>query len=142
VCYTADETAADHVFLVHTKPAVYHVVQTTSNTSKHTDSNPGNGTITNEGGNTSTISSTVNMTTRTTTSSVPYEVDCSVFILNVLVPHLKEGSTERTFTTLHTLDQKGLYNTIYGIGCGKGKHPLVNAIDAAAKWLHETNLGK
>jgi hypothetical protein len=139
VCYTADETAAEYVFFIHTKPAVYHGVQTTSNTS--TESNPVSGTITDQSGNTSTISGTVDTTT-TTTSSVPYEVDYSVFILTILIPHLKEGSTERTFTTLRTFDQKGLYHTMYGIGYGKRKNPVVNVIDAAAKWLHEDNLGK
>ncbi len=139
VCYTADETAADYVFFVHTKPAVYHGVRTTSNSS--TDSNPVNGTITDQNGNTSTISGTVDTTT-TTTSSVPYDVDYSVFILNIMVPHLEEGSTDRTFTILRTFDQKGLYHMVYGIGYGKGKNPVVNVIDAAAKWLHENNLGK
>jgi hypothetical protein len=37
---------------------------------------------------------------------------------------------------LRTFDQKGLCNTIYGVGYGKGKHPIPNVIDAAAKWLH------
>jgi hypothetical protein len=134
VCYTADENAADYVFFVHTKPAVYHGVRTTTNTDTHT--NPINGTITDQNGNTSTISGTEDATT-TTTSSVPYEVDYSVFILNIMVPH--QGSAP---TTLHTLDQKGLYRRIYGIGYGKGKNPVVNVIDAAAKWLHENNLGK
>ena len=143
MCYTADETAADYVFFVHTTPAVYHGVRTTSDTSTHTDSSPVSGTITDENGDTSRISGTVDTTTTTTTtSSVPYEVDYSVFILNIMVPHSKEGSTERTFTTLRTFDQKGLYHTMYGIGYGKGKNPIVNVIDAAAKWLHENNLGK
>jgi hypothetical protein len=139
VCYTADEARANYVFFVHTKPAVYHGVRTTRNT--HTDSNPVSGTITDQNGNTSTISGSAETTT-TTTSSVPYEVDYSVYILNIMVQHVNEGSTERTFTTLHTLDQKGLYRTIYGIGYGKGKNPIVNVIDAAAKWLHENNLSK
>jgi hypothetical protein len=143
VCYTADEAAADYVFFVHTTPAVYHGVRTTSDTSAHTDSNPVNGTVTDQNGNTSTINGTVDTTTTTTTtSSVPYEVDYSVFILNIMVPHSKEGSTERTFTILRTFDQKGLYHTMYGIGYGKGKNPIVNVIDAAAKWLHENNQGK
>jgi hypothetical protein len=81
-------------------------------------------------------------TTTTTTSSVPYDVDYSVFILNIMVPHPKEGSNEKTFTILRTFDQKGLYHTMYGIGYGKGKNPIVNVIDAAAKWLHENNLGR
>jgi hypothetical protein len=139
VCYTADESKADYVFFIHTKPAVYHGVQTRTNT--HTDTNPVSGTITDESGNVSRISGTEETTT-TSTSSVPYQVDYSVYILNILVPHPKEGSTEPDFTTLHTVDQKGLYNTIYGFGYGKGKNPIPNVIDTAAKWLRENNLGK
>ena len=73
---------------------------------------------------------------------MPYEVDYSVFILDILVPHQQQESAERTFTRLYTFDQKGLYHTLYGIGYGKGKHPIPTVIDAAAKWLHEHNLGK
>jgi hypothetical protein len=143
VCYTADRKAADYDFYVHTRPAVYHGVQTDSSTSTHTDTNPVSGTITDEQGNRSRIEGTEDTTTRTTTTtSTPYELDYTVFILNIKVPHVKEGSTEKTFTTLHTFDQKGLYNTIYGIGYGKGKNPIINLIDTAAKWLHENNLGK
>jgi hypothetical protein len=143
VCYTDDDASANYIFFVHTTPAVYHGVQRTSDTSTHTDTNPVSGTITDADGNRSTVSGTVDTTTTTTSSSsVPYEVDYSVFILNIMVPHTKEGSTERTFTTLHTFDQKSLHNTIYGIGYGKGKNPIVNVIDEAAKWLHENNLGK
>jgi len=139
ICYTADEATADYVFFIHTAPAVYHGVRTTSDS--HTSTNPVSGTITDENGNTSTISGTEDTTT-TTTSSVPYEVDYSVYILNVMVPHPKEGSAEPTFTILRTFDQKGLYHTMYGIGYGKGKNPIVNVIDSAAKWLHGNNLGK
>jgi hypothetical protein len=118
-------------------------VRTYSDTSSHTDSNPVNGTITDQNGNTSTVSGTIDMTTTTTsTSSVPYEVDYSVFFLDILVPYTKEGSTEPSYRVLRTFDQKGLYNTMYGIGYGKGKHPIPNVIDSAAKWLHENNLGK
>jgi hypothetical protein len=139
VCFTSNETAADYVFFIHTKPAVYHGVQTTTNTSTHND--PVSGTVTDENGDRSTINGTVESTT-TTTTSVPYQVDYTVFILNIMTPHTKEGTTERTFTVVHTLDQKGLYHTIYGIGYGKGKNPIVNIVDAAAKWLHENNLGR
>jgi len=142
VCYTGDEAAADYVFFVHTKPAVYHGVQTTSHTSTSTDTAPVTGTITDQNGDTSTITGTADTTTTTTsTSSVPYDVDYSVYILNIMVPHLEDGSTARTFVVLHTFDQRGLYNTIYGIGYGKGKNPIVSVIDAAAQWLHENNLG-
>jgi hypothetical protein len=143
VCYTANETAADYVFFIHTTPAVYHGIQTTSDTSTHTDTAPVTGTITDQSGDTSTIDGTIDTTTTTTTtSSAPYEVDYSVYLLNIIVPHVTEGSTERTYTTLWTFEQKGLYHTIYGIGYGKGKNPIVNVVDAAAKWLHENNLGK
>ena len=139
VCYTDDEGAADFVFFVHTKPATYHGVHTYSRT--RTDSNPMNGTITDQDGNTSTMNGTVDTTTTTTTSE-PYEVDYSVFFLDIMVPSTKDGSTETSYRVLRTFDQKGLYNTLYGIGYGKGKHPIPNVIDAAAKWLHENNLGK
>ena len=143
VCYTGDESAADFIFFVHTKPAVYHGVHTYSSTSSHTDSNPANGTITDQNGNTSTVSGTIDTTTTTTTTSnVPYEVDYSVFFLDIMVPYKKDNSTETSYKVLRTFDQKGLYNTMYGIGYGKGKHPIPNVIDAAAKWLHENNLGK
>ena len=143
VCYTDNEDAADFVFFVHTKPAVYHGVHTYSNTASHTDTNPVNGTITDQNGNTSTVSGTIDTTTTTTSSStVPYELDYSVFYLDIMVPCAKEGSTEKSYRVLRTFDQKGLYNTMYGIGYGKGKHPIPNVIDAAAKWLHENNLGK
>jgi len=141
VCYTVDDSIADYIFYVHTKPAVYHGVRTTSSTSTNTSSNPVSGTITDEDGNRSNISGTVDTTTTTTsTSSVPYQVDYSLFILDIMVP--VRGPERTTYTRLHTLDQKGLYNTIYGIGYGKGKNPIVNVIDAAAKWLHENNLGR
>jgi hypothetical protein len=143
VCYTPDESKAEYIFFVHTRPAVYHGVHTSSETNTHTDSNPVSGTVTDENGNVSTINGTVDTTTRTTTTtSTPYELDYSVFILDILVPHQQRGSAERTFVRLHTFDQKGLYHTLYGIGYGKGKHPIVNVIDTAAKWLHENNLGK
>jgi len=136
VCYTADEAAADYVFFIHTKPATYHGVQTTRET--HTDTNPVTGTITDESGNVSTINGTTETTT-TSTSSVPYEVDYSVFILNIMA---RQKDAPDKFTILRTFDQKGLYNRIYGIGYGKGKHPIANVIDAAAKWLHDTDMGQ
>jgi hypothetical protein len=141
VCYTDDHLNADYIFYVHTKPATYHGVRTFSNTETHTDTAPMSGTIRDEDGNTSHVSGTADTTTRTTTST-PYEVDYDIFILDIMVPHQTEGSTERAYTRLRTFAQSGLYNTIYGIGFGKRKNPIVNVIDAAAKWLHENNLGK
>ena len=143
VCYTDDHLNADYIFYVHTKPATYHGVRTFSNTETHTDTAPMSGTMRDEDGNTSRVSGTVDTTTRTTTTtSTPYEVDYDIFILDIMVSHQTEGSTERAYTRLRTFAQSGLYNTIYGIGFGNGKNPIVNVIDAAAKWLHENNLGK
>jgi hypothetical protein len=143
VCYTNDDQNADYIFFVHTKPATYHGVQTSSNTTTNTDTTPVSGSITDQDGNRSTYSGTADTTTRTTTTtSTPYEVDYSIFLLDIMIPQKKEGSAEKTFTKLHTFEQKGFYNTIYGIGYGKGKNPIVNVIDEAAKWLHENNLGK
>ena len=128
VCYTANPDEADYLFFVHTKPAVYHGVRTEDNSVR--------GTVTDEDGNRSAVKGTVE-------SSVPYEVDYRVFILDIMVRHFTlESPPKVTFTTLHTFDQEGLYNTLYGIGYGKGKKPIINLIDVAAKWLHENNLGK
>lgn len=33
------------------------------------------------------------------------------------------------------------YHTIYGIGYGKGKHPIPNVIEAGAQWLHDSYIG-
>ena len=94
MCYTADEIAADYGFLVHTKPAVYHGVRTTSSTY----SAPVSGTIKDQSGNTSTISATVDTIT-TTTSSVPYDVDYilkAVSLINrYFANRLKLGSIKR-----------------------------------------------
>jgi hypothetical protein len=98
VCYTENEDAADYVFFVHTKPAVYHGAHTYSNTSSHTDSSPVNGTIRDQDGNTSTVSGTIDTTTTTTsTSSEPYQVDYSVFFLDIMVPYTKDSSTEKLY---------------------------------------------
>ena len=144
VCYTGNPDEADYLFFVTTQPAVYHGIQTIRNSSTHTDTSPISGTVTDEDGNRSRIDGTVDTTTTTTTtSSVPYQVDYSVFILKIMVRHFTlETPPKVNFTTLHTFDQKGLYNTIYGIGYGKGKSPIINVIDTAAKWLHENNLGR
>jgi hypothetical protein len=57
-------------------------------------------------------------------------VDYSVFLLDIMVPN-QDGS-DKEFRVLRTFDQQALYNTMYGIGYGKGKHPIPNVIEAAA----------
>jgi len=125
VCYTQDNTA-DLVFFIHTTPAVYH------GTHVYTNNSSSAAAVTDGNGNAAAAAASSSSTT-----AVPYSVDYSVFILDIESPQ-----TDGSFKILRTLDQKGLYNTMYGIGYGKGKHPIPNVIAAAAKWLHENNLGK
>lgn len=124
VCYS-DAPKTDLVFFIHTTPAVYHGTHVyTSNSSSAAAVSDGNG-----GGAAAAASSS-------STTAVPYEVDYSVFILDIELPQ-----PDGTFKILRTLDQKGLYHTIYGIGYGKGKHPIPNVILAGAHWLHDDYLG-
>ena len=125
VCYATDNKP-DLVFFIHTTPAVYH------GTHVYTDNSTSAAAATDGNGNSAAAAASSSSTT-----AVPYTVDYSVFILDIEIPQ-PDGS----FKILRTLDQKGLYNTLYGIGYGKGKHPIPNVIVAAAQWLHENNLGK
>jgi len=125
VCY-AEDRKADLVFFIHTTPAVYHGAHVYTNNSSSTAAvADGNG------------SAAAAAASSSSTTAVPYSVDYSVFILDIDVPQ-----SDGTFKIVHTVDQKGLYHTIYGIGYGKGKHPLPNVIDAGAKWVHEDFIGK
>jgi hypothetical protein len=124
VCYSADPKA-DLVFFIHTTPAVYHGTHVYTNNSTSTAA------ATDGNGNAAAAAASTSSTT-----AVPYSVDYSVFILDI-----EKQQPDGSFKIVRTLDQKALYNTIYGIGYGKGKHPIPNVIDAGAKWLHENNLG-
>ena len=124
VCYAGDGEDGDLLFFVHTAPAVYHGHRVYTNTSS-TSAAAVNGD-----------SAAAAAATSSTTTAVPYSVDYSVFYLDVELP-----GPDSTFKILHTVDQKGLYKTIYGIGYGKGKHPIPNAIEAAAEWVHDEYLG-
>ena len=122
VCYVGDkDKKGDLVFFIHTTPAVYHGTKVYNNNSSSS------ATATANDGSAAAAAAASSSTT-----AVPYSVDYSVFILDVELPQ-----PDDKFKVIHTLDQKGLYNTIYGIGYGKGKHPIPNAIEAAVKWLHE-----
>jgi hypothetical protein len=123
VCYAQDKP--DLIFFIQT-PAVYH------GTHVYTDNSTSAAAVTDGNGNAAAAAASSSSTT-----AVPYTADYSVFILDIERPQ-PNGS----FKIVRTLDQKGLYNTIYGIGYGKGKHPVTNVIVAAAQWLHENNLGK
>jgi hypothetical protein len=124
VCYLAGPKA-DLVFFIHTTPAVYH------GTHVYTNNSTSAAAVADGNGNAAAAAASSSSTT-----AVPYDVDYSVFILDIEVPQ-QDG----TYKILRTLDQKGLYRTIYGIGYGKGKHPLPNVIEAGAHWLHDDYLG-
>ena len=124
VCYSADPKT-DLVFFIHTTPAVYH------GTRVYTNNSSSAAAATNADGGAAAAAASSSSTT-----AVPYTVDYSVFILDIEAPQ-----TDGTFKIIRTLDQKGLYHTIYGIGYGKGKHPLPNVIEAGAEWLHNDYLG-
>jgi hypothetical protein len=120
VCYAGNKKA-DLVFFIHTTPAVYH------GTRVYTDHSTAAAAATDGNGNSAAAAASSSSTT-----AVPYTVDYSVFILDI-----EAEQTNGSYKILRTLDQKGLYHTMYGIGYGKGKHPITNVIDAGAKWIHE-----
>jgi hypothetical protein len=124
VCYAGDKKA-DLLFFIHTTPAVYHGARVYTNNSTSAAA------VTDGQGNAAAAAASSSSTT-----AVPYSVDYSVFILDI-----ETRQPDGAYRILRTLDQKGLYNTMYGIGYGTGKHPITNVIDAGAKWLHENNLG-
>lgn len=125
VCYAGNKKA-DLVFFIHTTPAVYH------GTRVYTDNSTSAAAVTDGNGNSAAAAASSSSTT-----TVPYTVDYSVFILDI-----EAQQPDGSYRIVRTLDQKGLYHTMYGIGYGKGKHPITNVIDAGARWLHENNLGK
>ena len=125
VCYSPGKNG-DLVFFIHTTPAVYHGTHVYTNTSTSAAA-----------ASSSDGSAAAAAASSTSTTAVPYAVDYSVFILDI-----EKQKPDGSFQIVRTLDQKGLYNTIYGIGFGKGKHPIASVIDAGARWLHENNLGQ
>lgn len=124
VCYAAGQKA-DLIFFIHTTPAVYH------GTHVYTNNSSSAAAATSDDGAAAAAAASSSSTT-----AVPYTVDYSVFILDIEI-----SQPDGTFKILRTLDQKGLYHTIYGIGYGKGKHPIPNVILAGAEWLHDDYLG-
>jgi hypothetical protein len=125
VCYVGDKKA-DLVFFIHTTPAIYH------GTRVYTDNSTSTAAVTDGNGNSAAAAASSSSTT-----AVPYTVDYSVFILDI-----ESQQPDGSYKILRTLDQKGLYHTMYGISYGSGKHPIPSLIDAGAKWLHENNLGR
>ena len=126
VCYS-DAPKTDLVFFIHTTPATYHGTRVYTNNSNSAAA----AAVADGNGNAAAAAAS-----STSTTAVPYEFDYSVFILDIELPQ-----ADGTYKILRTLDQKGMYRTIYGIGYGKGKHPLPNVIGAGAQWVHDDYLG-
>jgi TPR repeat protein len=127
-CYADPASDVPVVFYIRVTPDIYHGTQVINNTS--TQSNPVNGTITDESGNTAQINGT-QKTTTTTSTAVPYSVEYGIFTLSV-----ERKQHDGTYLVMQTFQQKGLYNTLYGIPLGgRGHHPAHAVIEDAAKWV-------
>ena len=133
VCYAEPAPTVAIVFYITVTPDVYHGTRVVENTS--TQSNPVSGTITDQSGNTAQISGT-EQTTTTSSTAVPYAVQYGIFTLAV-----EQRRSDGKFDVVHRFQQKGLYNTLYGIPLGgKGHHPVHTVIEDAAKWVNAGGL--
>jgi hypothetical protein len=128
VCYADPAPTVPVVFYVTVTPDVYHGTRVVNRTTNH--SNPVSGTVTDESGGTSQINGTVETTT-TSSTAVPYSVDYGIYTLSV-----ERRRDDGKFDVLHRFQQKGLYNTLYGVPLGgRGYHPLHAVIEDATKWV-------
>jgi hypothetical protein len=123
VCYVEPASQPPLVFYISVSPAVYH----------------GTRRVTNQSQSNTDINGDVNATARTTTNSestVPYDVDYHIFTLTIET----RGGPEK-WNTRHRFQQKGLYNTLYGIPLGgKGHHPFRAVIEESSMWVHDGGL--
>lgn len=133
VCYADPAPTVPVVFFITVAPDVYHGTRVVNQTS--TQSSPVSGTVTDESGSTSQVSGTVETTT-TSSTAVPYSVPYGIYTLSV-----ERMGTDGKFAVAHRFQQRGLYNTLYGIPLGgKGHHPVHTVIEDAAKWINSGGL--
>jgi PEGA domain-containing protein len=133
LCYAAPASTVPIVFYITVTPDVYHGTRVVNHQSTHSD--PVSGTVTDQDGNTSQVSGTVETTT-TSSTAVPYSVEYGIYTLSV-----ERRRSDGEFDVAHRFQQKGLYNTLYGIPLGgKGHHPLHTVIEDAAKWINSGGL--
>lgn len=125
VCY--DSGAAPVVFYVAAKGSTYHGTRVVSST----NSNPVNGTITDQDGNTSTVSGTVDTTTE---STVPYSVAYQDMILSV-----ETAEPDGTWKVRHNFAHNTLGRAFYGVKVSN-RHPNQELIEQALKWVHDGGL--
>jgi TPR repeat protein len=128
-CYVDPAPGVPVVFYITMTPDTYHGTRIVNHSS--TQSNPVDGTITDQNGNISNINGT-EQTTTTTSTAVPYSVDYAIYRLFV-----ERRLGDNKFEVVHTFQQKGLYNTVYGIPLGgRGHHPVHALVEDAAKWVN------
>jgi glucose/arabinose dehydrogenase len=128
VCYAAPSPSVPVVFFITVTPDVYHGTRVVDQTS--TQSTPITGTVTDQDGNTSQVDATAETTT-TSSTAVPYSVDYGIFTLAV-----ERRGSDGKFEVAQRFQQKGLYNTLYGIPLGgRGHHPAHAVIEDAVKWV-------
>jgi hypothetical protein len=133
VCYVNPSPQIPLVFFIAVTPDPYHGTRVVTNTP--TASNPVNATVTDQDGNTSEVSGTV-QSTSTSSTAVPYSFEYGIYTLSVELQQ-KDGA----FVVLHRFEQKGIYNTLYGIPLGgKGHHPAHAVIEEAANWIGKGGL--
>lgn len=128
-CYVDPTAAASTVFYITITPDTYNGTRIVNQTS--TQATPVRGTITDQDGNVSYVNGT-EQTTSTSSTAVPYSFEYGIFTLVV-----QSRRSDGTFETVQTFQQKGLYNTLYGIPLGgRGHHPAHAVIEDAAKWVN------
>lgn len=128
VCYAGASADATVTFFISVKPAVYQGTRTVNNT--HTDTVPVSGTITDQDGNSATISGTQQVTS-TTSSEVPYSVNYGIYTL-----YVQHRGPDGKFAVLRTFQQEGLYAVGSLLwGGGRGKHPEHAVLEDAVKWV-------
>lgn len=133
LCYVEPSASVPLMFVVIITPDTYHGTRIVTDTETH--ENPVSGTITDQDGDTADIDATVKTTT-TSSTAVPYSFDYGIYTLTVEKPQ-KDG----TYLALRRFQQKGIYETLYGIPLGgKGHHPFHAVIEEAAEWVSKGGL--
>ena len=135
VCYAKPAAAVPTAFYITVTPDTYHGTRIVNNTS--TESSPVSADLTDQNGNTSLVSGTV-QTTTTSSTAVPYSFEYGIFTLSV-----ERSRGDGKFDVLRTFQQRGIYNTLYGIPLGgRGHHPTHAVIEDAVKWIDSGGLAE
>ena len=133
VCYADPTPTASTVFYITITPDTYNGTRIVNQTS--TQATPVSGTITDQNGNVSQVNGT-EQTTTTSSTAVPYSFEYGIFTLTV-----QSRRSDGTFEVVQTFQQKGIYNTLYGIPLGgRGHHPAHAVIEDAVKWVNSGGL--